>query len=82
MRKKEHIHIHALFGEVTRYLLENEDVPPETLSTYETLDTRPSSIHKSKQKHKEATTALNSAIEPWLEQRDTEAPMISMTESS
>lgn len=74
MRKKEYIHTHALLAEVTRYLIENEDVPVETLSAYDALDTRPSSIHKSKQDHDEAITVLSSAIEPQLEQARTDSP--------
>lgn len=74
MRKKEYIHIHALLLEVTRYVIENEDMPAETLSTYDTLGTRPSSIHKSKQKHYEAISVLTSAIDPWFERTRTESP--------
>jgi len=74
MRKKEYIHIHALLAEVTRYLIENGDMPATTISTYNTLDTRPTSIHRSKPAHDEAITVLGSAIEPWLEQAHTDSP--------
>jgi len=67
MRKKEHIYTHALLAEVTRQLLEDGTMSVETLSEYDALGTRPSSIHKSKQDHREAMVALGSAIEPCLE---------------
>ncbi|GAB6861723.1 UPF0058 family protein [Haloplanus litoreus] len=75
MRKKEYIHIHALLVEVTRHLMENEEMPAETLSTYDALGTPPSGIHKSKQKHAEAITALNDAIGPWLEHTCADRPV-------
>lgn len=70
MRKKEYIHIHALLAEVTRYLIEDGSIPVETLSAYDALGTRPSSIYKSKQDHREAVLALSRAIEPCLEGTD------------
>ncbi|EMA14654.1 UPF0058 family protein [Haloarcula amylolytica] len=72
MRKKEYIHIHALLAEVTRYLIENEAMSAETLSAYDALGTRPTSIHKSKQNHCEAIIVLNSAIEPCLKETHTD----------
>ena len=77
MRKKEYIHTHALLAEVTGYLIENETLPVEILSAYDALGTRPSSIHKSKQNHREAILALTNAIEPCL----TETPTASDKES-
>lgn len=71
MHKKEHIHTHALLAEVTRYLIENETMPVEMLSAYDALGTRPSSIHKSKQNHREAIMVLSSAIEPCLKETPT-----------
>lgn len=78
MRKKEHIHIHALLAEVTRYLIKNETMPAETLSAYDALGTRPSSIHKPKQNHHEAILVLSSAIEPCLKETRTDSPEQSM----
>ena len=72
MRKKDNIHIHALLAEVTRYLVEDETMSIEMLSAYEALDTCPSSIHKSKQNHREAIMILRSAIERCLEETQTE----------
>lgn len=68
MRKKELVQIHALLLEVADYLIENEDMPDEALSTYYELDVHPSSIHKSKQDHYDAIGALGDAIEWWTEQ--------------
>ena len=67
MRKKELIQIHALLLEVTLHWVENENMPAETCSTYHALDVRPSSIHKSKQDHHDAITALEHSIEWWIE---------------
>lgn len=73
MRKKEHVHIHALLAEVTRYLIEDETMSVESLAAYDELGTRPSSIHKSKQNHSEAIMALTSAIEQCLTETPTES---------
>lgn len=70
MRKKEYIHIHGLLAEVTEQMIKNEALPVELLSAYDELGTHPTSIHKSKQNHREAILALTSAIESYL----TEAP--------
>ncbi|MDV7348428.1 UPF0058 family protein [Halorubrum distributum] len=68
MRKKELVQTHALLLEVTRDLIENEEMPAEMITTYYTLDVHPSSVHKSKQNHVEAITVLSNSIERWLEQ--------------
>jgi hypothetical protein len=73
MRKKEHIHTHALLAEVARYLIENETMPIEMLSAYDELGTRPSSIHKPKQNHHEAIMVLSSAIGPCLKETGTDS---------
>jgi hypothetical protein len=73
MRKKEHIHTHALLAEVTRYSIENETMPAEMLSAYDALGTHPTSIHQSKQNHREAIMALSSAIEPCLKDTPTDS---------
>jgi hypothetical protein len=62
MRKKEYIYTHALLVEVTRYLIENDTISAEMLSAYDAIETRPASIHKSKQNHREAIMILSSAI--------------------
>lgn len=68
MRKKELVQTHALLLEVSVYLIENENMPPEVISTYYALDVHPSSIHKSKQNHYDAITVLGNSIAWWLEQ--------------
>jgi|AntRauMinimDraft_4_1070384.scaffolds.fasta_scaffold00046_4 hypothetical protein len=68
MRKKELVHTHTLLREVTHYLIENENMPAKTTATYDALEVRPSSIHKSKRNHREAITVLGDSIERWLEQ--------------
>jgi len=71
MRKKELVQTHALLLEATQYLIENENMPAEMISTYYALDVRPSNIHKSKQNHYEAITVLGNSIERWIEQTHT-----------
>lgn len=73
MRKTEYIHTHALLAEVTRRLVENGTMSVETLSTYDALETRPSSIHKSKQNHREAILMLGRAIESCLREARTDS---------
>lgn len=73
MRKKEHIHTHALLAEVAQYLVENETMPAERLSVYDAHGTRPASIHKSKQNHCEAIVILSSAIESCLAETHTDS---------
>ncbi len=68
MRKKDLIHIHALFGEVTRYLMTDGTVSRETLSEYDALGTSPSSIQEAKEDHREAIMVLGSALDECLEE--------------
>lgn len=68
MRKKELIQIHALLLEVTRYLIETENMPAERMSTYYALGVTPLGVHKSKQDHYEAITLLFNAVEREFEQ--------------
>jgi hypothetical protein len=60
MRKQEYIHLHALLAEVSTDVSENDC--EVALDDYETLGIRPSSIHKSKNDHKEAVQALATCI--------------------
>lgn len=66
MRKIEYVHTHALLAEVARYLIKTGTMSAERLSTYDALETRPSSIHKSKRSHRMAIRILRHAIEPCL----------------
>jgi hypothetical protein len=79
MRKKEYVYIHALLAAVTRYLIEHEEMPAEMRSTYDALGTPPAGVHKSKQEHHEAITALNGAIESWHEHTRTDRPVRPMS---
>jgi len=78
MRKKEYIQIHALLAEVTRYLIENGSMSVETLSAYDAVGTRPTSIHDSKQHHYEAMMVLSSIIDSSLTETRTESQHRSM----
>jgi hypothetical protein len=73
MRKKEHIHIHALLAEVTRHLLENGQLSADRLAAYDALGTRPSNVHDSKRDHREAIMTLGAAIELCLDRTPTES---------
>ena len=68
MRKKELISTHALLLEVAQYLIENESMPAQRISTYHTLGVTPLGVHKSKQDHYEAITVLLNTIEEEFEQ--------------
>ncbi|QSG05010.1 UPF0058 family protein [Halapricum desulfuricans] len=73
MRKKEYIYTHALLAEVTGYLIKNETMPADRLTAYSALETCPSSIHETKQKHREAVMALSSAIDRCLKEVPTDS---------
>jgi len=57
MKKQELIHLHGLLAEV-RERYDDQTNGALDLSTYESLNTRPTSIHHSKTNHKEAIIAL------------------------
>lgn len=63
MRKQECVHLHALLAEITRYLVEREELPPSSLATYDALQTRPSSIHRSRREHREALRVLAGTLD-------------------
>lgn len=65
MKKQEFIHLHGLFAQITEDFEdrgENMETP-----TYDGLETRPSSIHKSKTDHKKAVLTLAGEIADNLE---------------
>lgn len=82
MRKQEYIHVHALLVEITRYLVENEDMPAETFAAYDSLSTHPSSIHEAKQSHHDAVMGLSRDIEPWVKEELDDAPKQTVDELS
>lgn len=63
MRKQELIHLHGLLKETATYLEEEyRDTVDIDYDTYDSLDVRPTSIHRSKDDHKEALYTLSKAI--------------------
>jgi hypothetical protein len=66
MRKQELIHVHGLLGEV-RDQCETETADPIETPSYDELDTRPTSIHRSKADHREAVLALADDISTAVE---------------
>lgn len=74
MRKKELVCIHALFQEVTGYLIEDDGLAVQVHPAYDALDVRPSSIHKPKRNHSEAISILGESLESSLEHANTETP--------
>lgn len=74
MRKQECVHLHALLVEVTRYLVEHDELEAAALARYDHFGTRPSSIHESKQNHRQAISLLVSALDRQVESPVEEAP--------
>jgi hypothetical protein len=61
MKKQELIHLHGLLAEVRKRYADRTNGSPD-LSTYESLSTRPTSIHHSKTDHKEAIITLSDEL--------------------
>jgi hypothetical protein len=61
MQKTELLHLHSLFAELKRHL-EREDAIDGPLEPYESMAVRPAHAHRSKDRHREATIELASAI--------------------
>jgi hypothetical protein len=57
MRKQELLHVHGLLGEVRSHVEERTTGSIET-SGYDEIDTRPTSIQRSKSDHEEAVLTL------------------------
>lgn len=74
MRKQECIHVHALLVEVAHYLIDRREISAETLAGYRDLDTRSSSVHRSKADHRDAIMMLATAIETSLEPAADDTP--------
>lgn len=68
MKKKELIHLHDLLDQTKENIEDTHDVPdlfevkPELGEEYNSLNVKPTSIHKSKQKHKSAIKVLSRLI--------------------
>lgn len=69
MKKQELIHLHGLLSEV-RDRHENRTDAPLDLSSYESVDTHPTSIHHSKTDHKEAVIALADGLASEMDNED------------
>ena len=64
MRKQELIHIHGLLAEVADYC--SQDGIAIDMEQYRSMETQPTSIHRSKTDHKEAVFALTGGLAPAL----------------
>lgn len=79
MRKQEYIHVHGLLVELVQYLSEDGVISSERISEYNALDTRPLSVHASKEEHHAAVTVLATTIETELEQTPNHSPGMTVT---
>jgi hypothetical protein len=61
MKKLELIHLHGLLAEIAARCERENDLSID-LTAYESLETRPTSIQKPKDTHRDATLALAEAI--------------------
>lgn len=66
MKKQELIHLHCLGAEVKKYY-EAEVGAPVECDAYAELGIKPTSIYKSKTRHKEGTLALLDSIATQIE---------------
>lgn len=71
MKKQELIHLHGLLSEV-RNKFNQETNSSIDIPAYETHDTRPTSIHHSKDNHRIAVLALSNGLATNLVEEDTE----------
>lgn len=58
MRKRELVHLHALFDRIRRFMRNREDVEEGDLGAYRRLDVAPTEIYRAKGDHEEAVTTL------------------------
>lgn len=72
MRKQELVHVHGLLVEVAEHC-EATDGTAAELPTYRSLETRPTSIHRSKSDHKDAVFALLDDVTSALHDEQSEA---------
>lgn len=67
MRKQEYIHVHALFEEVARYLVDRDAIDADALADYEASDAGSVSVYESKERHHAALVELAATIESSLD---------------
>jgi hypothetical protein len=72
MKKQELIHLHGLLEEVTEFCTAQSGTAIDR-EHYQSLGTRPTSIHRSKGDHKDAVFALTGALIEELDGESVEA---------
>ncbi|MFB6284605.1 MAG: UPF0058 family protein [Halobacteria archaeon] len=88
MHKDELIHLHSLLVEIKKYFEDHEDANGAEFEDYESLNTSPVHIHKSKSEHKHAIFALGEKLatemseEEFSEKGRVEARMNELAEES
>ncbi|MDY6762062.1 MAG: UPF0058 family protein [Candidatus Nanohaloarchaea archaeon] len=70
MKKQELIHLHGLLACIDQYIADGEDGYETGSERYDALDVGPSSIHKSKSRHKAGTYARAIGIVEELQSLD------------
>lgn len=70
MRKRDLVHLHALFSLVRRWLAERNEEPPGAYDAYERLDLAPTGLDRRKREHREAVHALLDGIEATIASAD------------
>lgn len=58
MRKRELVHLHALFDRVRRFMRDQQDLEEGQLAAYRHLDVGPTEVYRSKGDHEKAVTTL------------------------
>lgn len=76
MKKQELIHLHGVLAEVVDWVEEADGISVDT-KEYEELETRATSIHRSKTAHKDAAFALTEAITAELQVEETDTVAVS-----
>ncbi len=62
MQKEELIHLHSLMAELKDYVDEKEDEIDADFEEYQTLETSPVHVHRSKSEHKHAIFVLGEEL--------------------
>ena len=62
MHKDELLELHEQLVTIKDYFKAREEVPEGIFDEYESLDVRPSHVHKSKSEHKHAVFVLGNAL--------------------
>lgn len=62
MRKRELVHLHALFDRVRRFMRDRGELDDERFEAYEQLDVGSTEIYRSKSDHERAVSALSRSL--------------------